>query len=134
MVFYHALHANGERNGDYGGQCLRYDGHGERNAEDQHLDERLTAHQAERNDNPDDDKCCPCQQPTDAVELLSTKLGLVLVVLGVLHLLNVLVLNRTRRHRQHELLQRPPLPPTGMIAPPPLPPLPQQRPEQEPAR
>lgn len=62
------------------------------------------------------------EDATRAVELLSEKLGLVLVVLGILHLLNVLVLSRTRRHRQHELLQRPPLPPTGMIPPPgPLP-------------
>lgn len=56
---------------------------------------------------------------TGAVELLSQKVGLVLVMLGILHLLNVLVLSWTRRHRQHELLQRPPLPPTGMLPPPP---------------
>lgn len=34
---------------------------------------------------------------TGAVELLSRKMGLVLVVLGVIHLCNVLVLNRMRR-------------------------------------
>lgn len=52
---------------------------------------------------------------TDSVELLSGKLGLVLLVLGVLHLFNVLVLTRTRRHRSNELQQRPPMPPSGML-------------------
>ena len=58
------------------------------------------------------------EDATEAVELLSEKVGLVLVMLGILHLLNVLVLSRTRRHRQHEMLQHPPLPPTGMLPPP----------------
>ena len=51
---------------------------------------------------------------TDSVELLSRKLGLVLVVLGALHLFNVLVLSRTRRHRSTELRYRPPMPSAGM--------------------
>jgi hypothetical protein len=52
---------------------------------------------------------------TVSVELLSRKLGLVLLVLGGLHLFNVLVLARTRRHRSNELQQRPPVPPSGML-------------------
>jgi hypothetical protein len=36
---------------------------------------------------------------TGAVELLSRKMGLVLMVLGVMHLLNLYVLNRMRRRR-----------------------------------
>lgn len=48
-----------------------------------------------------------------AIESLSTKLGGVLLVLGVIHLGNVYVLSRLRRRRILERQGRPPLPPTG---------------------
>lgn len=48
---------------------------------------------------------------------LSMKLGTVLLVLGLLHLLNVYVLNRFRRRGLMDREQRPPLPPQGWTAP-----------------
>jgi hypothetical protein len=48
---------------------------------------------------------------TGAVELLSRKLGLVLLVLGVMHLGNVWALNRMRRRNRPAPSQRPLIPP-----------------------
>lgn len=48
-----------------------------------------------------------------AIEVLSTKVGGVLLVLGVLHLGNVLVLSRVRRRRLAERNPYPPVPPVG---------------------
>jgi hypothetical protein len=53
-----------------------------------------------------------------ALETLSFKIGLVLLVLGVLHFFNVFALNRYRRTRQRQQAGRPPLPPTGRTLPP----------------
>ncbi|MBJ6644215.1 hypothetical protein ACOZDF_00185 [Streptomyces griseoincarnatus] len=50
-------------------------------------------------------------------EALSTKLGVVLLVLGVMHLANVYVLNRIRRRGVMEREQNPPVPPQGWTAP-----------------
>ncbi len=50
-------------------------------------------------------------------EALSTKLGVVLLVLGVMHLANVYVLNRIRRRGVMEREQVPPVPPQGWAAP-----------------
>ncbi|MFG2475223.1 hypothetical protein [Streptomyces fagopyri] len=50
-------------------------------------------------------------------EALSTKLGVVLLVLGVMHLGNVYVLNRIRRRGVMEREQLPPVGPTDWIAP-----------------
>ncbi|NEB75129.1 hypothetical protein G3I40_07785 [Streptomyces sp. SID14478] len=50
-------------------------------------------------------------------EALSTKLGVVLLVLGVMHLGNVFVLNKIRRRGAMEREQRPPVPPQGWAAP-----------------
>ncbi|MEU6591274.1 hypothetical protein ABZ923_18980 [Streptomyces sp. NPDC046881] len=50
-------------------------------------------------------------------EALSTKLGVVLLVLGVMHLGNVYVLNRIRRRGVMEREQRPPVGPQEWIAP-----------------
>ncbi|MER6348774.1 hypothetical protein ACWC10_28150 [Streptomyces sp. NPDC001595] len=50
-------------------------------------------------------------------EALSTKLGVVLLVLGVMHLGNVYVLNRIRRRGVMEREQLPPVPPQGRTAP-----------------
>ncbi|MFD4524530.1 hypothetical protein ACFWP7_11545 [Streptomyces sp. NPDC058470] len=51
-------------------------------------------------------------------EALSTKLGVVLLVLGVMHLGNVYVLNKIRRRGVMEREQLPPVTPTDWIAPP----------------
>jgi hypothetical protein len=50
----------------------------------------------------------------EAVETLSVKLGLVLLVLGGVHLFNVYVLNRFRRRRLLEHAP-PPVPPSGFL-------------------
>ena len=58
-----------------------------------------------------------------ALETLSVKIGLVLLVLGVLHFFNVFFLGRYRRGRLRQQQGQPPLPPAGR-----LPMHPQQRP------
>lgn len=50
-------------------------------------------------------------------DALSLKLGLVLLILGVMHLGNVLVLNRIRRRGELDRLQRPPVAPQGWTLP-----------------
>jgi hypothetical protein len=50
-----------------------------------------------------------------ALETLSWKIGLVLLVLGVLHFFNVFFLNRYRRGRLRQQQQQPPLPPIGRL-------------------
>jgi hypothetical protein len=50
-----------------------------------------------------------------AIELLSTKVGLVLMVLGVMHFSNLLVFSRMRRRGLRELAP-PPVPPQERIA------------------
>ncbi|AWK11047.1 hypothetical protein SSP531S_16440 [Streptomyces spongiicola] len=50
-------------------------------------------------------------------EALSVKLGVVLLVLGVMHLANVYVLNRIRRRGVMEREQTPPVPPQGWTGP-----------------
>jgi hypothetical protein len=67
------------------------------------------------------------------MEQLSLKVGLVLLVLGALHFLNVLALNRYRRGRlrRDAMAQRPPLPPAAWLPMPP-PPQPTQQPRPMP--
>jgi hypothetical protein len=50
-----------------------------------------------------------------ALETLSTKVGLVLLVLGVLHFFNVFFLGRYRRGRLRQQQTHPPLPPAGRL-------------------
>jgi hypothetical protein len=50
-------------------------------------------------------------------EALSVKVGVVLLVLGVMHLGNVYVLNRIRRRGLMEREQTPPVPPQGWTGP-----------------
>ncbi|GGX38907.1 hypothetical protein [Streptomyces fructofermentans] len=50
-------------------------------------------------------------------EALSTKLGVVLLVLGVMHLGNVYVLNKIRRRSVMEREEQPPVRPQGWVAP-----------------
>jgi hypothetical protein len=57
------------------------------------------------------------------MERLSLKIGMVLVVLGVIHFFNLFALGRYRRSRLRQAAPVPPLPPTAMLANPvPVPP------------
>jgi len=66
------------------------------------------------------------ENTSEALETFSSKIGLVLLVLGVLHFLNVFVLGRYRRGRLRQQQAMPPLPPAGR--------LPMHPPMQPPAR
>ncbi|MDO3700814.1 hypothetical protein Q3W71_03855 [Micromonospora sp. C28SCA-DRY-2] len=57
-----------------------------------------------------------------AMEELSLKVGLVLLVLGALHFFNVFALNRYRRGRLRQLATHPPLAPVGQLPMAPVPP------------
>jgi hypothetical protein len=63
---------------------------------------------------------------SQAMETLSKKVGLVLLVLGGLHFFNVFALGRYRRGRLRQDAPRPPLPPAGRL--PMAPPMGQQPP------
>jgi hypothetical protein len=52
---------------------------------------------------------------SEALETLSMKIGLVLLVLGVLHFCNVYFLGRYRRGRIRQQQGQPPLPPAGRL-------------------
>ncbi len=52
---------------------------------------------------------------SEALETLSSKVGLVLLVLGVLHFCNVFFLGRYRRGRLRQQQGMPPLPPAGRL-------------------
>lgn len=52
---------------------------------------------------------------SQAMEELSMKVGLVLLVLGFLHFFNVFALNRYRRGRLRQQAARPPLPPAARL-------------------
>ncbi len=53
----------------------------------------------------------------DVVEVLSVKMGVVLLMLGVVHLTNVYVFNRIRRRGRLDRLSTPPVPPQGYTQP-----------------
>jgi hypothetical protein len=59
----------------------------------------------------------PVPDVRSAIESLSTKIGMVLFVLGAVHLGNVFVLSRVRLRRMLERQPRPPLPPSGTSGP-----------------
>jgi len=54
-------------------------------------------------------------EASEALETLSMKIGLVLLVLGVLHFCNVFFLGRYRRGRLRQQQPAPPLPPAGRL-------------------
>jgi|SRR5262245_51014784 hypothetical protein len=59
------------------------------------------------------------EKPTDlaqSIEVLSTKVGLVLLVLGAMHFFNLYVFSRTRR-RAMLRSQKPPVPPEQFVEP-----------------
>lgn len=53
----------------------------------------------------------------EMVEVLSVKVGFVMLVLGALHLLNVYVFNAIRRRSRLEALRTPPVPAQGFTGP-----------------
>ena len=55
------------------------------------------------------------ENASEALETFSTKIGLVLLVLGVLHFCNVYFLGRYRRGRIRQQQGQPPLPPAGRL-------------------
>ncbi|MCU7724660.1 hypothetical protein ODJ79_13115 [Actinoplanes sp. KI2] len=64
------------------------------------------------------------EDTSTALETFSTKIGLVLLVLGILHFCNVYFLGRYRRGRIRQQQGQPPLPPAGRLPQhPPRPPM-----------
>jgi hypothetical protein len=61
---------------------------------------------------------------SEVLETLSMKIGLVLLVLGVLHFCNVYFLGRYRRGRMRQTQAAPPLPPAARLPMPPVQPMP----------
>lgn len=53
----------------------------------------------------------------ELVEVLSVKIGFVMLVLGVIHFVNVYVFNAIRRRSRMESLRTPPVPPQGFVPP-----------------
>ena len=51
------------------------------------------------------------------VEVVSVKVGVVMIVLGLIHFTNVYVFNSIRRRVRMESLRTPPLPPQHVVAP-----------------
>ena len=62
----------------------------------------------------------PVRSTSEAMEELSLKVGLVLLVLGALHFFNVFALGRYRRSRLRQLATHPPVAPVGMLPRPPV--------------
>ncbi|MEU5780536.1 hypothetical protein [Micromonospora lupini] len=67
----------------------------------------------------------PVLTTSQAMEELSLKIGLVLLVLGALHFFNVFALGRYRRNRLRQLATHPPIAPIGRLPMPFTPPGPQ---------
>ncbi|MGC4819053.1 hypothetical protein [Micromonospora sp. DT63] len=63
----------------------------------------------------------PVLTTSQAMEELSLKIGLVLLVLGALHFFNVFALGRYRRSRLRQLATHPPIAPIGRLPMPPAP-------------
>lgn len=63
----------------------------------------------------------PVLSTSQAMEELSMKIGLVLLVLGALHFFNVFALGRYRRGRLRQLAIHPPVAPIGHLPMPPAP-------------
>ncbi|GAA3744088.1 hypothetical protein [Micromonospora maritima] len=59
----------------------------------------------------------PVGDASQALEQLSLKVGLVLLVLGALHFFNVFALGRYRRGRLRQQATHPPLPPVAVLPP-----------------
>ena len=72
------------------------------------------------------------ENTSEALETFSTKIGLVLLVLGALHFCNVYFLGRYRRGRIRQQQGQPPLPPTGRLPMHPQRPMPPMQPPMAP--
>ena len=72
------------------------------------------------------------ENTSEALETFSTKIGLVLLVLGVLHFCNVYFLGRYRRGRIRQQQGQPPLPPAGRLPMHPQRPVPPAQPPMPP--
>lgn len=59
----------------------------------------------------------PVSSLTGLVETLSVKVGIVMLVLGVIHFCNVYVSNAIRRRSRLEAMRVPPVPPQGNVSP-----------------
>jgi hypothetical protein len=57
----------------------------------------------------------PADTPRQAIEMVSNKIGVVLLVLGAMHFLNLYVFNRLRRRGEEPYLP-PPLPPDAHVS------------------
>ncbi len=57
----------------------------------------------------------PADTPRQAIEMVSNKIGVVLLVLGAMHFLNLYVFNRLRNRAQEPFLP-PPLPPDAHVS------------------
>ena len=53
----------------------------------------------------------------EVFEGLAGKLGIVLLVLGVMHFLNLFIFNRIRRHAEDRMMSLPPVLPTARVTP-----------------
>ena len=69
MAFDHALDADRQRDRDDSRQRLWHNGHGQGDAEDEHLHERLAAHEPQRHDQRHDHERDPRQHVADLVEV-----------------------------------------------------------------
>ena len=59
----------------------------------------------------------PVTSLTGLVETMSVKVGIVMLVLGVIHFCNVYVFNAIRRRSRLEAMRVPPVPPQGFVPP-----------------
>jgi hypothetical protein len=57
----------------------------------------------------------PADTPRQAIEMVSNKVGVVLLVLGAMHFLNLYIFNRMRKRGEEPFLP-PPLPPDARVA------------------
>jgi len=53
----------------------------------------------------------------EVIEVLSVKMGVVLLMLGIVHLVNVYVFNKIRRRGRLDAMATPPVPPQGWTQP-----------------
>lgn len=57
----------------------------------------------------------PVESASGIFEQLSVKLGIVMLVLGVVHLTNVWIFNKIRNRSKLDAMTRPPVPPNDMV-------------------
>ena len=70
VALHHPAHADREGDGHDGGKRFGHDGHGERNAEDEHVEQRLSTPHTERHDHRHDDECGLAERVAQLVQVL----------------------------------------------------------------